>query len=109
MLRNTAVAKQWMANGLILRMLFSELYKIMVNKVTLVGFRGAIDPTGSAPAVTYFALRTGLSKALFPLSILQGVADKCIKNQIRILIPCNFNATLLKAESLVALSVFLCT
>jgi len=31
-------------NGLISRMLFSELYKIMVKKVTLVGFRGAIVP-----------------------------------------------------------------
>ena len=31
-------------NGLILQMLFSELYKIMVNKVTFVGFRGAIAP-----------------------------------------------------------------
>jgi len=27
-------------NGLISRMPFSELYKIMVNKVTFVGFRG---------------------------------------------------------------------
>jgi len=33
-------------------MLFSELYKNMVNKVTFVGFRGTIttiDPCGSAP------------------------------------------------------------
>jgi len=39
-------------NGLISRMLFYELYKIMVNEVTFVGFRG-IDcpnpPLGSAP------------------------------------------------------------
>ena len=31
-------------NSLISRMFFSELYKIMVNKVTFVGFRGAIAP-----------------------------------------------------------------
>jgi len=37
---------------LISRMLFSELYKIMVNEVTLAGFRGAIAPSpGSAPVV----------------------------------------------------------
>ena len=35
---------QWAENGLISRMLFSELYKIMVKKVTFVGFRGAIAP-----------------------------------------------------------------
>jgi len=35
--------------GLISRTLFSELYKIMVKKVTFVGFRGAIAPPGSAP------------------------------------------------------------
>ena len=29
-----------MENGLISRLLFSELCKIMVNKVTFVGFRG---------------------------------------------------------------------
>jgi len=28
-------------------MLFSELYKIMVNKVTFVGFTGAIAPAAS--------------------------------------------------------------
>jgi len=41
-------------NGLRSRMLFSELYTIMVNKVTFAGFRGAIAPIatpGSAPAV----------------------------------------------------------
>ena len=48
MLHNTAVRKQitekW-PDGLISRMLlFSELYKIMVNEVTFVGFRGAIAP-----------------------------------------------------------------
>jgi len=35
-------------------MLISELHKIMVNKVTLVGFRGSNRPNrplGSAPAV----------------------------------------------------------
>jgi len=30
--------------GLISRMLFSELYEIMVNKVTFVGYRGAVAP-----------------------------------------------------------------
>jgi len=35
-------------NDLISQMLFSELYKIMVNKVTFDGFRGAIAPPGSA-------------------------------------------------------------
>jgi len=39
-------------NGLMSRMLFSELYKIMVNKVALVGFRAAIAaPPGSGPGV----------------------------------------------------------
>jgi len=32
-------------------MLFSGLYKIMVNKVTFAGFRGAIASPGSAPVV----------------------------------------------------------
>ena len=34
-------------NGLISRMLFSELHKIIVKKVTFVGFRGAIAPIAS--------------------------------------------------------------
>jgi len=34
---------------MISRMLFFELYKIMVNKVTFVGFRGTIAPPGSGP------------------------------------------------------------
>ena len=38
---NTAMKKQWGQNGLILPMLFSELYKIMVNKVTFVFGRRA--------------------------------------------------------------------
>ena len=36
-------------NGLISRMLFSELCKIMVNKVTFVGFKGAIAPPLDSP------------------------------------------------------------
>jgi len=32
------------------RMLFYELYKIMVNKATFVGFRGGYRPPGSVPA-----------------------------------------------------------
>jgi len=32
--------KQWTTSSLTSRMLFSELYKIMVNKVTFLGFRG---------------------------------------------------------------------
>jgi len=32
-------------------MLFSGMYKIMVNKVTFAGFRGAIASPGSAPVV----------------------------------------------------------
>jgi len=35
-------------------MLFSELYKIIVNKVTFLGFRGAIAPPGSAPVMKYY-------------------------------------------------------
>ena len=42
--QNTAVTKNGRKNGLISRILFSEMYKIMVNKVTFVGFRGAIAP-----------------------------------------------------------------
>ena len=51
-------------------MLFFELYKIMVNKVTFVGFRGAIalmPPPGSAPEKTtlirqkLFCERLGIS------------------------------------------------
>ena len=37
-------------NGLKSRMLFSELYTIMANKITFVGFKGAIATLGSAPA-----------------------------------------------------------
>jgi len=39
---NTAMTKQNIGrqNGLKSRMLFSELYKIMVKKVTFLGFRG---------------------------------------------------------------------
>jgi len=35
-------------NGFISRMLFFELCKIMVNKVTFVGFRGSIIPIASS-------------------------------------------------------------
>jgi len=48
----------WQNNGRqngVSRMLFSELYKIMVNKVTLVGFRGVDRPPGSAPVRTCIA------------------------------------------------------
>jgi len=51
-------------NGLISRtMLVSELYKIMVNKVTFVGFRGGDrpPPPGSAPA---YAGYSNLNKSL---------------------------------------------
>jgi len=43
-------------------MLFSELYEIMVIKVTFVGLRGAIAPPGSAPVcitVTLGPFETG--------------------------------------------------
>jgi len=40
LLHNTAVTKKWTPTGLISRMIFSELCKIMVKKVTFVGFRG---------------------------------------------------------------------
>jgi len=44
-------------------MLFSELYKIMVDKVTFVGFRGEITSHGSAPGhslqLWLFATRCG--------------------------------------------------
>jgi len=33
-------------------MLFSELFKIMVNKVTIVGFRGEITPFWICPYAT---------------------------------------------------------
>jgi len=54
MLHNTTVRQNngWQ-NGLISQMLFSEFYKIMVNKVAFVGLGGAIapsPPSGSAPA-----------------------------------------------------------
>jgi len=32
--------EEYFTNGLISRMLFSELHKIMVNKVTFISFRG---------------------------------------------------------------------
>jgi len=39
-------------------MLFSELYKIMVKKVTFLGFRGGDRPPGSTPASnTHFVLK----------------------------------------------------
>jgi len=43
-LHNTAVTKQWTANKLISQIQFSELYKIMVKKVTFAGSRGGIAP-----------------------------------------------------------------
>ena len=43
-------------NGFISRMFYSELDKIMVNKVTFVGFRGEIAPPGSAASRDYEAL-----------------------------------------------------
>jgi len=39
-------------NGLILRMLFSELYKIMVNKITFAGFMGGDRPLWIPPVST---------------------------------------------------------
>jgi len=33
-------------------MIFSELYKIMANEVTFVGFRGEVATPGSAPGFT---------------------------------------------------------
>jgi len=39
MLQNTAVTKNGWKNDLMSRMLFSELYKIIVNESTFVGFR----------------------------------------------------------------------
>jgi len=38
--------KTMMTNGLVSQMLFSELYKIMVNKVTFVRFKGGDCPNG---------------------------------------------------------------
>ena len=44
-------------NGLIPRMIFSELYKIMTNKVILLGFRGGGAPSWIRPW-TFVALQT---------------------------------------------------
>jgi len=45
-------------NGFISRKLFSELYKIMVNKVTFAGFRGGdrppLDPSLPQPQASYW-------------------------------------------------------
>jgi len=52
MLHNTAVKKEWttkwpyIANGV-----FSRIVKMLVNKVTFVGFRGGDRPPGSAPCM----------------------------------------------------------
>jgi len=43
-LYNTAVTKQWSAKWPLSRMLFSEWYLTMVNKVTFIGFREGNDP-----------------------------------------------------------------
>jgi len=54
-------------------MLFFELYKIMVKKVTFVGFRGAIAPTappGSAPEPGGSAAKGG------PLANIQKKVEK---------------------------------
>jgi len=48
-LHNTTVTMQWAKNGLISRMLFSELHKIMVNKAIFIVFRGAIAPSWIRP------------------------------------------------------------
>ena len=47
LLQNTAVTKQWTTKWPY--MLFSDLYKIMVNKVTFVGFSGTIFPSWIRP------------------------------------------------------------
>jgi len=49
MLHSNAVTKHWTANDLISRMLFSELYKIMVSKVTFAGFKGDDRPIRAPP------------------------------------------------------------
>ena len=49
MLHNTAVTKHGCQNGLISRMLFSELYKIILKKVTFVGFMGCDRPNTPPP------------------------------------------------------------
>ena len=62
---------EWQSNGrqygLVSRMLLSELYKIVVNKVTFVGFRGADRPSpGSAPACMFEVNKQfEISKTLF--------------------------------------------
>jgi len=43
------------------RMLFSGLYKIMVNKVNFVGFGGAIDPLLNPPCVHLCSMRSEIS------------------------------------------------
>jgi len=44
LLYNTAETNNGQQNGLILRTLFSELFQIVVEKVTFAGFKGAIAP-----------------------------------------------------------------
>jgi len=58
-------------------MMFSQLYKTMVNKVTFVGFRGAIAPPWIRPRLnkiraTIVALRSLKGLSLQPLLLLNG-------------------------------------
>jgi len=61
-----------MTNSLVLQMLFSELYTIMVNKVTSSVLGGAIvsiTPPGFAPADTYGLDVTCVQSCLLEFSV----------------------------------------
>jgi len=47
-------------------MLFSELYKILVNKVTFVGFKGSIAPLGQTVARVKFTEQVEYPGVLTP-------------------------------------------
>jgi len=51
-IHSIAVTKNGRQNGLISRMLFSKLYKIMVKNVTFLGFRGGRSPQSYPPLFT---------------------------------------------------------
>ena len=57
---------------------FSELYKIMVNKVTFVGFRWAIVPVDLPLVVRLCCFR--LSLGLLHLVVIDSLFNECIKS-----------------------------
>jgi len=69
-------------------MFFSVLYKIMVNKVTFAGFKGAIDPTGSAPGYFKVLGRTETVSQFFSIGLSKHSRTSLHNHHENALKPC---------------------